>query len=141
MSLSEIVLRLVLVVGGAFAVFTGADFAGGGIRSLGLEGAPLDITFTDAHAFYERDSHTRFIGGVWLSVGLVFIASAIWLPQLSVALLASITMIFIGGVARFTTDHPEVLTSPAVIGSLTAELIGMPVLFYWVSQVRAGRGG
>jgi hypothetical protein len=54
------------------------------------------------------------------------------LHALKVALLASTVMIFIGGVARFSTGVPETLFDPAVIGSLTAELIGMPVLFYWV---------
>lgn len=136
MPLSEIILRVVLVVGGAFAVFTGFDFAVGGIRSLGLEGPVLSLTTTDSHALDLRDSHARFLGGVWLTVGLVFMASAVRLQSLRVALLASTVMIFMGGVARFSTYAPEVLFDPAIMGSLTAELIGMPVLFYWVWNTR-----
>ena len=136
MPLSEIILRVVLVVGGAFAVFTGFDFAVGGIRSLGLEGPVLSLTTSDPHALDLRDSHARFLGGVWLTVGLVFMASAARLQSLRVALLASTAMIFMGGVARFSTYAPEVLFDPAIMGSLTAELIGMPVLFYWVWNTR-----
>jgi hypothetical protein len=132
MPINEVILRVVLAVAGAFVVFTGFDFAVGGIRSLGLEGPVLSLTATDPHALDLRDSHTRFLGGVWLTVGLVFLASAARLHALKVALLASTVMIFIGGVARFSTGVPEVLFDPALIGSLTAELIGMPVLFYWV---------
>jgi hypothetical protein len=132
MPFNEVILRVVLVVGGAVAVFTGFDFAAGGIRSLGLEGPVLSLTASDPHALDVRDSHARFLGGVWLTVGLVFLASAARLHALKVALLASTVMIFIGGVARFSTGVPETLFDPAVIGSLTAELIGMPVLFYWV---------
>lgn len=138
MPVNEVILRVVLIVGGAFAVFTGADFAFGGIRSLGLEGPVLSITATDAHALDERDSHARFLGGVWLTVGLVFLVSAARLHALKVALLACTVMIFIGGVARFSTGAPEVLLEPAIIGSLTAELIGMPILFYWVWNTRRG---
>jgi len=136
MPINEIILRIVLVIGGAFAVFTGFDFAAGGIRSLGLEGPVLSLTAPDPHALDARDSHTRFLGGVWLTVGLVFIASAIRLQALRVALLASTVMIFMGGVARFTTYAPEVLLDPAITGALTAELIGMPVLFFWVWNAR-----
>lgn len=130
--MSEILLRIILVVGGAFAAFTGFDFAAGGIRSLGLEGPVLQFTTADPHALDARDSHTRFLGGVWLTVGLVFLASAARLQGLRVALLAAIAMIFVGGVSRFTTYAPEVLFDPAIIGALVAELIGMPILFYWV---------
>lgn len=136
MPISEVVLRIILVVGGAFAVFTGFDFAAGGIRSLGLEGPVLSLTAMDQHALDARDSHARFLGGVWLTVGLVFIASAVQLQTLRVALLASIVMIFIGGVSRFTTYNPQILADPAIAGAMVAELIGMPILFSWVWNTR-----
>jgi hypothetical protein len=136
MPTNEIALRIILVVGGAFAVFTGFDFAAGGIRSLGLEGPVLSLTATDSHALDARDSHTRFLGGVWLTVGLVFIASALRLQALRVALLAAIVMIFVGGVSRFSTYAPQILFDPAISGALVAELIGMPILFFWVWNTR-----
>lgn len=136
MPINEIVLRIILVVGGAFAVFTGFDFAAGGIRSLGLEGPVLSLTTTDTHALDARDSHTRFLGGVWLTVGLVFLASAVRLQALRVALLAAIVMIFVGGVSRFSTYEPQILFDPAITGALVAELIGMPILFFWVWNTR-----
>lgn len=137
MTAGEIVLRIVLVVAGAFIVFTGADFALGGIVSLGIEHPPLEVTFADENAFHVRDSHTRFIGAVWLGVGLVFLASAVKLQALKTALLACIVFIFIGGLARFSAGQPEVLFSMAILPSLLLELIGMPILYYWVSRTRA----
>ncbi|NOT42756.1 MAG: DUF4345 domain-containing protein [Alphaproteobacteria bacterium] len=136
MPLNEIVLRVILAGAAAFIVFTGFDFALGGIRSLGLEGPVLSLTATDAHALDARDSHARFLGGVWLTVGLVFLASAFRLQALRVALLAAIAMIFVGGVSRFTTYAPQVLLDPPIAGALIAELIGMPILFFWVWNAR-----
>lgn len=126
--MNEIVLRLVVAVGGAFAVFTGADFALHGIAPAGAD----FLTVTDQHAFDVRDSHSRFLGGVWLGVGLVFLAASIWFAALKTALLACIALIFVGGLARATALQTIVALVPETAGSLAVELIGMPLLAMWV---------
>lgn len=137
MNFSEILLRVVLAIGGAFALYTGFDFAAGGMQSLQLQGEAPTFTITDPAGFYERDSHSRFLGGVWMGVGLVFLSAAGWLQTVKPALIACIGFIFLGGLARFTTPEMHVLFEPAVIGSLTAELMGMPLLYLWVTRTRA----
>lgn len=132
----EIALRVVLVLGGAFIVATGIDFAAGGIASLGIEGPRDFFTVTNQHAFDVRDNHTRFIGGVWLGVGLVFLAAAAWLQALKPALLACIGFIFLGGLARLGTQQFDLVLGPEIVPSLAAELIGMPLLFLWVWRTK-----
>ena len=126
--MNEIVLRFVVAVGGAFAVFTGADFALHGIAPAGAN----FLTVTDQQAFDARDSHTRFLGGIWLGVGLVFIAASVWFASLKTALLASIALIFVGGLARATAMQTIFALVPETAGSLAVELIGMPLLALWV---------
>jgi hypothetical protein len=130
MPAQEIALRVVLVLGGAFIIATGLDFVLGGIASL-FEGPRDFFTVTNQHAFDVRDSHVRFIGGVWLSLGLVFVAAAAWFAALKPALLSCIVFIFIGGLARLSTQQFDLLFGPEIAPSLAAELIGMPLLFLW----------
>jgi hypothetical protein len=139
MTSNEAVLRAALAIAGGFIVFTGLDFTVGGIASLGWQGTRPFFEITDVTAFHERDSHVRFLGGLWLGIGLIFAASAVKLRALTPVLLACIALIFLGGLARFTTGEPHVLFGPAIAGSLAAELIGMPVLFYWVGRVSAAQ--
>lgn len=137
MPIHEIALRIVLALGGAFIVFTGLDFAVGGIASLGFEGPRDFFTVTDQHAFDVRDNHTRFIGAVWMSVGLVFLASALWLSEFKPALLMCVVFIFIGGVARLTAFRFDLVTGPEILPSFILEMVGMPLLYWWVRSTKA----
>lgn len=136
MTLSEIALRIVLVLGGAYVVFAATDFALGGIISLGLIEPKLSSAIAEVAGYHIRDSHVRFIGGFYLGAGLVILASAIWLQTFRVTLLAITVMFFVGGLARFSANMPEVLFGPRVIGGLALELVAMPILFYWVWTTR-----
>jgi hypothetical protein len=136
MPIHEIALRVVLVLAGAFIVATGIDFAVGGFASLGIEGPRDFFTVTKQHAFDVRDNHTRFIGGVWLGVGLVFIASALFLQALKPALYACIALIFLGGLARFSAQQIDLVLGPEIAPSLAAELVGMPLLWLWVQRTK-----
>ena len=136
MTLSEIALRVLLVLGGAYVVFAGLDFALGGIISLGWIDPPLSSTIADVAGFHIRDSHVRFIGGLYVGLGLVIIASAIWFQTMRITLLAVTMMFFVGGLARFSANMPEVLFGPRVRGGLALELIAMPILFYWIWNTR-----
>jgi hypothetical protein len=113
MTLSNMLLRLVLLLGGAYIVFAATDFAAGGIISLGLIEPKLAPTIADVPGFD-------------------ILASAIWFQRLRVTLLAITFMMFAGGVARFSTGHPDILFGPHVLGGLALEIIAMPILFYWI---------
>ena len=46
-------------------------------------------------------------------------------------------LIFVGGLARFSALQPEVMFGPQLLGSVAAELIGMPLLALWLRALRA----
>lgn len=138
---STVLLRLVLAAAGGFIVFTGVNIGFGGMRSLGRLGSNQFLTVTDSTAFAVQDSHVRFVGGVWLALGLTFMAGAVRLASLRKLLLFGCGLIFLGGFARFSSGDLGSLVSPRLIGSLGAELIGMPVLALWIWRSGESLGG
>ncbi len=66
-------LRVVLLLAGASILITGINVAFGGIRTLGWQGERMFFDITNQTAFRAQDSHVRFLGGLWLGVGLFFV--------------------------------------------------------------------
>jgi hypothetical protein len=124
-------LRVILTAVGLFIAYTGVDNAFGGIASLGFQAAPDFFTVTDNEAFAVRDSNVRFLGGLWIGVGLLFVAGAIWLRALKLVVCSAIALVFAGGLARFTTMDMGPMFGGALMGSLVAELVLMPLLLVW----------
>lgn len=131
-----LLLRVVLALAGGFILFTGVNVAFGGMATLGLQGTRDFFTVTDPGAFQAQDSHVRFFGGVWLAVGLLFAAGAVRPRVLRAALMICCALIFVGGLARFSALRPEMMFGPQLLGSVVAELIGMPVLALWLRSLR-----
>ncbi len=132
-----ILLKVILTVVGLGIVFLGINIGFGGIQTLGLQGDGSFVTVTDPALFVIRDSHVRFIGGVWLGVGLVFVAAAFRLQHLRNVVLAAIAMIFIGGLARFSTPDLSPLMGADLLPSLLAELLLFPLLGLWIIKATA----
>lgn len=134
-SISTIALKVVLVLAGAFIVFTGVNVGFGGMLTLGLQGANDFFEVTSEPAYLAQDSHIRFLGGLWLGIGLLFAVSVIDLARFRPLLNFAFALIFVGGLTRFTMMRPDVLFGPDIAGSLAAELVGMPLLYLWLSRV------
>ena len=64
-----------------------------------------------------HDSHVRFIGGVWLGLGVLMFAGSLAFQRLRTVLVALTAMTFVGGVARLGGD-PTLLLSADVAPSL-----------------------
>lgn len=126
------ILKVILALVGLGIVFLGINIGFGGIQTLGLQGDGSFVTITDPSLYFVRDSHVRFIGGVWLGVGLLFIASAFRLQRLRNAVLAAIGMIFIGGLARLSAPDLAPLAGLDLLPSLLAELLLFPLLALWI---------
>jgi hypothetical protein len=135
----ELPLRIVLALLGAAVVVTGVNVGFGGITTLGLQGPTEFISVTDPDAFRNQDSHVRFLGGVWLGLGLLFLAGAVRLNALRVAVGAALLLVLIGGLSRLSGGQLDVLTGPGVGPSLAAELLLAPVLLWrtWSGRVSA----
>lgn len=132
---SSAIFRGILFLAGTFIVMTGLNIGLGGMVTLGWQGPNDFVNVTNPHAFALQDSHIRFLGGLWFGLGLMLWAGA-WNPvRLATALNLTFVLIFIGGVMRLISSNPGVIFGPDIIGSLAAELIGMPILFFWLSRV------
>jgi hypothetical protein len=130
--LSKGLLFAVLAGAGAFTMFTGLNRALGGIRTLGWQGSTDFLEVVSRHEFLVQDNHTRFLGGVWTGVGLLLAIAPFNLRAFRPILNFVFAIVFLGGLARFTVMSPDVVFGPDIVGSLVAELVGMPLLALWV---------
>jgi len=130
----HIALRILLGLAGIYIVLSGINIAVGGMPTLGLGGQKNFFTVTDIQPYLIQDSHIRFVGGVWMGIGLFFIVCAFNIVKYKKQLLFAFWLIFIGGLSRLFQGHPEITFSKYIIGSLIAEVIGMPALYIWVNK-------
>lgn len=131
MSTPNYALRAVLALVGAVIVFLGLNVGLGGIQTLGWQGGAVPfVAVTDAAVFAVRDNHFRFIGGVWLGLGLLMLGASVAFRQLRGAVVAFSAMVFVGGLARFSGDL-GVLMSLDIAPSLVFELVAMPLIGLW----------
>jgi len=131
---SSKVLRVLLVLLGVVNVFIGINVGLGGIQTLGLQGQVKFLEITNEHMFLVQDSHIRFFGGLYFGVGLFLILAATNLRKFAPGLKLVFALIFIGGLARLSIMRPEIILGKEIIASLIAELVGMPLLFLWLSR-------
>lgn len=134
--LGLILFRIFLGLGGLFIVFTGLDFSFGGIMTMGWQVSTEFLTVTDPDTFAAQDNHVRFIGGVWLTIGLLMLLGAAIPDQMKPVIYACFFAIFVGGLARLTSADADIIFGPNVVGSLALELIGMPIVAFWLSRLR-----
>jgi hypothetical protein len=128
----HLILRAVLALIGAVVVVLGLNVGLGGIRTLGWQGGAVEfLTVTDPGLFAIRDSHIRFIGGIWLAIGLTLAAGAIWLERLRPVLVVIAALVFVGGLTRLSGALPS-----DVLPSLALELLGFPLLGWWVWRTK-----
>ena len=127
-------LRVVLALAGAWIAFTGVNVAFGGITTLGWLGDRSFLQVTNPDDFRVQDSHVRFLGGLWLGIGLLFVLASLDPRQHRGGLSVAFAMVFLGGVTRLLGGDFATLLGPKVFGSLIAELVGMPLLFLWHSK-------
>jgi hypothetical protein len=128
-------LRAVLALVGSVIIFLGLNVGLGGIKTLGWQGGGAEfMTITDGPTFGIRDNHIRFIGGIWLGVGLLMLSGAFALQQLRLVLVALTGLIFVGGLARLSALDPGLLFSAAIAPSLVLEIVLFPLLGLWIAN-------
>ncbi len=133
-NVSSKVLRVFLVLLGMANLFIGINVGLGGIQTLGLQGQTKFLEITNEHMYLVQDSHIRFFGGLYFGVGLFLILASANLRKYAPGLKLVFVLIFIGGLARFSILRPDIIFGREIAGSLLAELVGMPLLFLWLSR-------
>ena len=140
-------LNLVVVIVGAAIIFLGLNVGLGGIKTLGWQTTQDFVAITDAATFHAQDSHIRFIGGVWFGVGAAFVIGGFALNKFRPTLIILSVMITVAGLFRLSAMDSGVIVSAAIAPSLALELIGFPLLAWWLmasgkrelSWIRSGR--
>lgn len=131
---NAIALRVVLILAGLIIIFTGVNTAFGGMLTLGWQGQTTFFEVTDQHSYLVQDSHIRFLGGLWMGIGLLFIFAARNVERHQNVLKFALVLIFLGGLARFSQMQLDITFGKEIVGSLVAELVGMPLLYFWLSR-------
>lgn len=127
-------LRMVLVLVGSAITALGLNIALGGIETLGWQGASEFFTVTNREVFDVQDNHIRFIGAVWLGVGLLFVTGSFAFSALRTTLVLMCTIIAIAGLFRFSAGELQTILSGAIAPSLLLELFGFPLLALWIAR-------
>ena len=64
------------------------------------------------------------------------LAASVWPKRMSTPVLVGCGLIFVGGWSRLSGPDLSLVFGPRLIGSLAAELLGIPVLALWVWRTR-----
>ena len=134
-NISSWALRGVLVLLGILNVLIGVNVGFGGIRTLGMQGPTNFLEITDQHIFLIQDSHVRYFGGLYIGIGLFLVFAGTRPHKYHSALNLVFFLIFMGGLARLTMNRPDILFGPELIVSFLAEILLMPILYFWLARV------
>lgn len=129
------ILRGILVIVGAFIVYVGINVGFGGILTLGWQVPSTFVSVTNPADFAIQDSHVRFLGGFFGAAGLFMLLAATNLRRYQAELRLVFVLMFIGGLARLSALQPATLLDSKIITSFAAEVILMPILFFWLPRV------
>jgi Domain of unknown function (DUF4345) len=128
------ILRGILVIVGAFIVYVGINVGFGGIPTLGWQ-VPADfVSVANPAEFAVQDNHVRFLGGFFGAAGLFMLLAATNLRRYQAELRLVFVLMFIGGLARLSALQPAILLDSKIITSFAAEVILMPILFFWLPR-------
>jgi hypothetical protein len=125
-------LNSVVVIIGAAIIFLGLNVGLGGMRTLGWQATRDFISISDAATFHVQDSHMRFIGGVWFGVGAAFLIGGFAMSRFRPTLIILSVIIAVAGLFRLSGMDSGVIFSAAVAPSFAFELIGLPLLAWWL---------
>jgi hypothetical protein len=137
MDRSKSAFRFILFVVGAISAFVALNVALGGLDTLGWQGPSDYFGVTDPDAFDIRDSHARFYGGVYIGIAAILILGATDIYKYRQLLSTAFGLIFLGGLARLSQGQLEVMFGPDLTLSSVVELVGMPLMFWWLRRLTA----
>lgn len=130
-------LNSVAVIIGSAIIVLGLNVGLGGIQTLGWQTTGDFISILDPAAFHAQDSHIRFNGGILFGVGAAFLIGGFAMERLRPTLIILSIMIAVAGLFRLSDLASGVIFSAAVAPSMVLELIGFPLLAWWL--IKSGK--
>ena len=125
-------LNSIVVIIGAVIIFLGLNVGLGGIQTLGWQTTRDFISISNASTFHVQDSHIRFIGGVWFGVGATFLIGGFAMNGFRSTLIIMSVIIATAGLFRLSGLDSGVVFSAAIAPSIAFELVGFPLLAWWL---------
>jgi len=136
MSINQsMIYKTILAIVGLFIIYVGINVGFGGIQTMGWQVSPDFVTVADEADFAVQDNHVRFLGGLFGAMGFVMLLAVTNLKRYQSELRLIFIVMFVGGIIRWTSLQPDVIFSANIITSFLAEVILMPVLFFWLPRV------
>lgn len=130
----SIFLNTILILTGLAIMYLGLNVGLGGMQTLGWQTSEPFLLVTNGTVFHVQDSHIRFIGGIWFSVGAVFFMGGIRRDALRTTLIILCGAIAIAGLFRFSGLAGGQVFSAAIIPSIVLEIIAFPLLAVWLAR-------
>ena len=130
----SILLRLILALVSLAIMMLGLNIGLGGIPTLGWQTSETFIAVTNETVFHVQDSHIRLIGGVWFCVGAIYLLGAFYYDKLRTTLITLSVAIAVAGLFRLSGFEGGAVFSAAIVPSLALEIIGFPLLAWWLLQ-------
>ena len=128
------VLNGVLWLVGAVIMMMGVNVGFGGIPTLGWLSPTDFVQITDAQTYGAQDNHFRFLGGIWFGFGLMFFIGGFKLDKLRPTLVCLCLLVGLAGLFRMSAMDMQILLSAAILPSFLLEIIGFPLLAYWLRR-------
>ncbi len=128
--MSRVGLQLVLAASALVAIVTGVWGLKEGVIDPAWGLGTLDVT----PGLVLFDTTFRFYDGLWLGLGVVFVALIPGVERRTEALRVVVILVFLGGVGRLFSMVQVGLPHPALIVATVAELL-YPLLLLWQRSV------
>lgn len=130
--MSKKVLQTVLGVLGLIPLLTGGIDLFLGASALNLVGAGISPDLLENIVL---DSQIRFLGSIWLGVGIALYWCLPTIENQSTLFRLLIGSIFLGGIGRLTSAFLVGIPPNQFLAATGLELIGMPLLILWQSSI------
>jgi Domain of unknown function (DUF4345) len=127
------VLQIVLGVLGLIPILTGGLDLIVGANALNLAGAAISPEVLANNIVL--DSQIRFLGSVWLGIGIVLYWLLPKIETQTTLFRLLLGIIFLGGIGRLTSVFLVGVPPIELIAATVLELIGMPLLIFWQSLI------
>lgn len=131
----SLIFRGLLVILGAIMIFVGVNVGFGGIQTLGWQVPPDFISITNMANFQVQDNHVRFLGGFFAMTGAFMLLASTDLQKYQGELRMVFVVMFVAGLTRLSALQAEVILGSSVLVSFLAEVLLMPILFFWLPRI------